>query len=287
MKSNAQLSVAMAVYNEELNLYRCLNSISSLANEIVLVDGGSTDKTIGIAEKFGAEVLYTNNPLNFHENKQKAVAACHGDWILQLDADEAVSPELALEIERVLHASQEVINNWKISEDKAKLFSRHQYLVNQRDGSKKAHGDVVAFYIPRRNFFLGKAMTYAGMYPDGVIRLFKKGHGYFPAKSVHEQIEIDGRVSWLENDLYHYSNPTLKRYLLGASRYTNELAHTMRISRQSVIRTFIPNVIVNPIFTFTNLFIRHKGFLDGIHGFLFALFSSLHYPVAWYKSLYI
>ncbi|EKD79705.1 MAG: glycosyl transferase family 2, partial [uncultured bacterium] len=99
---NIKLSVALAVYNEESNIADCLESIKGIASEIIVVDGESSDRTAQIAKHLGATVISTPNLSNFHINKQKAIDACTGDWILQLDADERVSSMLAKEIKKII-----------------------------------------------------------------------------------------------------------------------------------------------------------------------------------------
>lgn len=278
-----KLSVALATYNEESNLAKCLSSVSTWADEIVIVDGGSTDGTVTIARQFSARVIETDNPPIFHINKQKALDACQGEWILQLDADEIVPPELAAEIRTVITLSDRVIEKRPRDQKKQRLFERHQKLIEHRDGKIGGKiGEIAAFFIPRRNYFLGKPMTYAGMYPDGVIRLVKRGITRFPQGSVHEQIQVDGKVSWLTNDLVHYSNPTLGRYIAGADKYTDLLAS--RIKGRGFF-TMCSYVFLLPLFTFLNLYVRHKGILDGFRGFLFSFFSALHYPVAYIKLI--
>lgn len=278
-----KLSIAIAVWNEEANLNRCLKSVKDIADEIVLVDGGSTDRTLEIAETYQAFIIKTDNPPVFHINKQKAVAACSGEWILQIDADEEVSPMLAQEIKETITANSKKPESTRDNQ-KQELFERHQQLVELRDQiTFQKEGPIVAYFLPRRNFFLGKAMTYAGMYPDGVIRLFKRGKAMVPAKSVHEQLAIDGRVGWLEHDLYHYSNPTLKKYFSGADKYTNLLAREIAKDKRDEFSKFLSFCIIQPDTTFLLLLIRHKGILDGWHGFLFSFLSACHFPVAYYK----
>ncbi len=283
-----QLSIAVATYNEEANLQRCLLSVGGWVDEIIVVDGGSTDKTVELAKSFGAKVIETTNPPIFHINKQKALEACTGMWILQLDADEEVSAELKKEILSVIGMTDEQIQRRSIDEKKKRLFSLHQKLLEARDGEigSKA-GEIVAFFVPRRNYFLGKPMTYAGMYPDGVIRLVKNGKAHFPAKSVHEQIAVDGRVAWLESDLLHYSNPTLQRYLAGADKYTRNEAVRLKQENPNFLLLSLNYLLIKPVTTFFTLFIRHKGILDGMHGFLFSLFSSLHFPVILYRYIFL
>jgi glycosyltransferase involved in cell wall biosynthesis len=281
-----KLSAALAVYNEGRYLEKCLASLVDIVDEIVIVDGGSTDASLSIAKKYGARIILTDNPLNFHINKKKAVDACLGEWILQIDGDEEVSRPLALEIREVVDDSPEEREKRKIAPANLKLFLRHQTLVESRDHiNRPTTGDIHGYYLPRRNFFLGKAMTYAGMYPDGVIRLFQKKYATVPAQSVHEQLVVEGRVSWLNHDLLHYSNPTLSRYMTGAAKYTDLLAKEIRHEKRNEAEKFLRYCIMQPIKTFFSLLFLHKGILDGPHGILFSLFSSLHYPVAFWKSL--
>ena len=280
-----KLSVALATYNEEENIGRNLGVIKEIADEIVIVDGSSTDKTVEIAKKYGAKVVVTDNPPIFHINKQKALDACQGDWILQLDADEEVTKELAQEIKEVLRLSAKKLEERRIDSPKKKLFLKHQRLVEERDGKVGTEkGEIVAFWVPRKNYFMGRCLIYGGVYPDGVIRLAKKGKARFPCKSVHEQIEIEGRTAWLENSLIHYDSPTFARYLSRADRYTSLTAKELR--KKGVRINFINHFyyfLVKPIKIFLSLYFRHKGFLDGFPGFVWALFSGFHYPLAYIK----
>lgn len=184
-----RLSVAIATYNEAENIGACLESVKEIADEIIVVDGTSPDNTAKIAASLGAQVIITDNKSNFHLNKQMAIDACKGDWILQLDADERVSSMLAKEIKRVIQ------------------------------------GDLTqapsAYYLKRRNYFLGRWMNKGGMYPDPVIRLFQKGKARLPGKSVHELMEVDGATAWLSEDLLHLADPTFSRYLKRNNRYSS------------------------------------------------------------------
>jgi len=281
--SSPRLSVVLAVRNEEENIARCLNSVRDIADEIIVVDEHSTDKTREIAEGLGAKVYQETHHDIFHITKQKALDLAMGDWILQLDADEVVTPQLAKEIKSVIG------DQWTVNGDRNKnnLFLRHQKLIEKRDGPiGKPTGEVAGYFLPRRNMFLGKPLIHAGVYPDGVIRLVKKGYARFPQKSVHEQMEIDGKVGWLENDMEHYDSPTLKRYFTRLNRYTDLQAEELKNSKTPKnIYSFLLFTVHRPLFTFCNLFFRHLGFLDGLHGFLWSFFSSLHYPIAYFKYL--
>ena len=124
-----KLSLCLATHNEEENLGSCLESAKQIVDEVVIIDGSSTDKTVEIAKKYGARVIVTNNPPMFHVNKQKALDACKGDWILQLDADERVSPELATEIKNVINMDTEKLRNYEINLPERELFLRHERLI--------------------------------------------------------------------------------------------------------------------------------------------------------------
>jgi len=276
-----KLSVVLATRNEEKNIKECLLSVQQIADEIIVVDEGSTDRTREIAKGLGARVFKVKHEPVFHVTKQKALDKASGDWILQLDADERVTSELGSEIKNILNGK----GAEKVIGKKLRLFKKHQKLIEERDEKiGKGTGEIVAYFLPRMNFFLGRPLKYAGVYPDGVIRLVKKGSARFPQKSVHEQIEVDGKVGWLANDLEHHDSPTLSRYLSRLNRYTGLKAEEFKVS--NVGRgpfSFIFYSFCKPFFNFLKLYIRHKGFLDGVRGFLWSFFSSLHFPVAYYK----
>lgn len=246
-----KLSVALATFNEEKKLSDCLNSVEKIADEIVVVDGGSKDNTVEVAKKFGAKVIVTKNPPIFHINKQKAIDQCQGDWILQLDADEIVSPELR----------NEILSLTKLP------------LTETKD----------AYFIPRKNHFLGKWLKKGGQYPDPVIRFFKKGKAYLPCKSVHEQMEVKGETGWLRGHLLHYPYLSFSEYLTKSNRYSSLSALEMVKTGQKPTFFGYFKAEIQALKTFLNLYLWHKGFLDGFPGFVFALFSGLHHISAYVK----
>lgn len=292
------LSVVMLAVNEEKNIERCLDSVKDIADEIVIyIDNKTTDKTAELAKKYTDKVYYVEHENNFHINKQKAIEKARGEWILQLDVDEAVTPELAKEIAEVVNSSNEKLlkrvlskNNINhqlltIDHQKVHLFLRHQKLIEEREGKLgKNTGEVVAFFIPRVNLFLGKPLIHAGVYPDGVIRLIKAGKARLPAKSVHELMEVDGEVGWLFNDLEHNDTPTLSWYIARMNRYTD--LHAKELEQNKIPRNLFYLFLYTthyPLTTFFKLYFRHLGFLDGIRGFLWSALSSLHFPIAYFK----
>lgn len=278
-----KISAAIATYNEESNLANCLDAVKDLVDEIVVVDGGSIDQTVAIAKKFGAKVIETDNPPIFHINKQKSFDASKGEWILYLDADEVVSEPLAEEIRKVVTMSDQEIEDYQKKLKHRKLFLRHQQLIEKRDGSVgTADGPYVAFFFPRLNYFLGKYLRYGGVYPDGVIRLFKNKMAYLPCKSVHEQMVVKGRVGWLDHDLLHRDSPTFARYLKRNSRYVQLIASELKRARAGKDPlTMLNYLLIKPLHWFLLTQIRHKGILDGFPGLVFSFFSALRFPRAY------
>ena len=288
MAMNNTLSIVLATRNEENNIARCLESVKSIADEIIVVDEYSTDKTVEIAKKYGAKVFLEPHHDIFHITKQISLDKAKGDWILQLDADETITTELSNEIKTVINMSNdEILARTSKSKRLAELFSRHEKLIEARDGKiGKDTGEVVAFFIPRLNMFLGKPLIHAGVYPDPAIRLIKKGKAHFPAKSVHEIMQIDGQVSWLYNDMLHYDSPTLKRYLMRLNRYTDLQSEELETSKAAKnFIGFFQYTIYKPLYTFFNLYFRHLGFKDGVNGFLWSFFSASHFPIAYFKYI--
>lgn len=247
------LSVVLATFNEEKNIADCLSSVIELADEIVVVDGGSGDKTVETARKFNARVKVTNNPPIFHINKQKAIDMATKDWILQLDADERVTPSLRDEI-------------------------RNQIL--------KAKGDKNGYWISRKNWFLGRFLMKGGQYPDYTLRLYRKGKGKLPQKSVHEQAIVEGEVGYLKNSLIHMSDLSFSRYLTRYKRYTDLIAGELKDAKIGYNPIMgVKYLIILPTWWFFLTYFRHKGFMDSWQGFVFSFFSSLRFPVSYVKYL--
>ncbi len=283
-----KISVVLATYNEESNITECLQSVKDLADEVVVIDGSSSDATVQIARSFGARLIITDNPKIFHINKQKAINNATGDWILQLDADERVSKDLVQEIKKIVDMSEEQIEEYENKLPNKKLFLRHQNLVEKRDGivGEKV-GAYNAFYIPRLNYFLGKYLRYGGVYPDGVIRLVKKRKAFFPCKSVHEQMIVSGRIGWLQHDLLHMADVSFSRYLHRNNKYIDLIKDELK--RDNADKNPIQMVnhfILKPLFWFLLTQIRHKGILDGYQGIIFSFFSALRFPRAYFRYIY-
>jgi glycosyltransferase involved in cell wall biosynthesis len=245
-----KISAALATFNEEENIVDCIQSLKSVADEIIVVDGLSQDRTAELAQKLGAKVIKTTNKPMFHTNKNLAIKNCTGDWIFLIDADERVSPQLSDEIKQTI------------------------------DKNPPENG----FWINRRNWFLGGFLTKGGAYPDLVIRLFRKNKGILPEVSVHEQVSINGKVGYLKNDLLHFADPNFSRYLARADRYTTRTAEEIEKKNPGRgVTAVIYYMFIKPAITFTNIYFRHRGYVDGFRGFAWALFSAAHHFYAYVK----
>ena len=232
------LSVIVITLNEEKNIADCLKSVS-WASEIVLVDGGSTDKTLEIARGF-TEKTFVKPWEGYGASKNFGLEHCTGDWVLWLDADERVTPGLAEELKGIL--------------------------ANDTTSP-------VAFEIPRKAFFLGKWIRHCGWYPGHVLRLFRRKAGHFSENKVHERLEVSGEKGRLRSDLLHYTDPNLWHYFEKFNRYTTLAAEELSGNRA---RFKISQLIVRPFWVFVRMYILKRGFLDGIHGLVLSVLSAAY-----------
>jgi glycosyltransferase involved in cell wall biosynthesis len=243
----------MIAMNEEENLPRTLESVR-WADEIVVVDSGSTDASMEIARKFGARV-FEEPWKGFAAQKNSAIAHATGEWVLSLDADEEVGPELAQEIGRLLA-------------DEPPLS---------------------AYRIPRLNHFFGRPLLYGGYWPDPKLRLFRRGTARFEERPVHETLKADGPVGRFAAPLLHHCYPTMEDYIEHMNRYSSEgarlLAQSGRDSKS--LPAFLCNAIVNPAATFIYNYFFRLGFLDGREGLLLHLNHSVYIHWKFIKAWWI
>jgi glycosyltransferase involved in cell wall biosynthesis len=251
-----QLSVALITFNEEANLARTLASLQPLIadgrGEIIVVDSGSTDGTVAIARSAGAKV-FVEPWKGFAAQKNSALEKARGDWILSLDADESLEPDLASEI--------------------AALLS------NANSGSP-----IAGYTIPRKNHFLGRWVRHGGFWPDRKLRLFRRGMAAFEDRLVHEDARLkDGPTAALQHALVHHSYPTLSDYIQHMNHYSSlgaEMAVAKGHSRFSLL-----NIVLRPAATFVYNYFFRLGFLDGREGLLLHLYHAVYvswkYAKAW------
>jgi glycosyltransferase involved in cell wall biosynthesis len=241
------LSVVVITYNEEANICRLLESVR-LADEHIILDCGSVDRTVEIARTFGARI-FCESWKGYSAQKNSAIAKATGDWILSLDADEAVEPELMDEIRYTLD---------------------HNPPVN-------------GYYIARKNYFLDRWMRHGGYYPDRKLRLFRRGLGRFGERPVHEVVQVDRPTGTLNRALVHNAYPTLEGYIGQMNRYSSMGAEI--VVARGCGHFSIVNIVINPLATFLYNYIFRLGLLDGPEGLLLHLYHSAYvswkYAKAW------
>ncbi len=265
------LSVVIITCNEETNLRRTLDSVVPLVcdgGEVIIVDNGSTDRTLDIAREFGAKV-FVEEWKGYAAQKNSAIAKATCDWVLSLDADEAVGPELANEI----------------AEWVALLSPSGECRATMRDTGEgnKVGMNFAGFSIPRKNYFLGRWIKHAGFYPDAKLRLFRRSKGRFVERPVHEVMEVDGPTGTLKGALDHHTYPSLSGYIDTMNRYSSlgaEIAASKGQDRFSFL-----NIVLRPLATFISMYLLRLGLLDGREGLLLCLYHSVYvswkYAKAW------
>ena len=265
------LSVVIITYNEEGNIGRTLGSVQALVadgkGEIIVVDSGSSDRTVEIAKSFGAKV-FIEEWKGYAGQKNSAIDKASGDWILSLDADEEVERELGRLIAfvvsvRPLHPKEE--------------------LVTAIHGTRMSHADVTGYWMRRRNKFLGRWIRHGGFWPDPKLRIFRKGTGRFEDRAVHEDVQLVGETGQLEGTLIHHSYPTLSDYIDHMNRYSS-LGAEMVVA-QGRVRFSAFNIVLRPMATFIYNYFFRLGFLDGREGLLLHLYHAAYvswkYAKAW------
>jgi glycosyltransferase involved in cell wall biosynthesis len=267
------LSVVIITFNEEANIGRTLESVQSLVrdpnSEIIVVDSGSTDRTVELARSYGATV-FIEEWKGYAAQKNSAIDKASGDYVLSLDADEEVSAELSEEIARNLESAEGTRN------------------LRQ----PMADGNIVpifvnGFWISRKNYFLGRWIKHGGFWPDRKLRLFRCGTGRFRETAVHETLalgEHNGKTSRrLSGALIHHSYPTLSDYIEHMNRYSSLGAGTA--ASQGNKRFAVINIILRPLATFVYNYFFRLGFLDGREGLLLHLYHAVYvswkYAKAW------
>jgi glycosyltransferase involved in cell wall biosynthesis len=239
-----KISVAIITKNEETNIRECLESLR-FADEIVVVDNGSTDKTREICRKYGARV-FEEDWQGFARQKNSAVAKTRNRWVLNVDADERIPAALQEEIARVLDRNSPV------------------------DG----------YFLARKNYFLGKWIRRCGWYPDFNLRLFRKDRGRFEDREVHERVQVQGEVGYLQNPLEHFTYRSLSDFIQRVDRYSTLAAREMRKEGRRFRYT---DLFLRPPFTFMQMYLIRAGFLEGYFGVLLSILYSFYTFVKYSK----
>jgi len=236
--SSANLSVIIITHNEERNIVECLESVS-WADQLVVVDSRSTDRTAELARTLTSNV-FVEEWSGYGGMKNFALSKCRNEWVLWLDADERVSPELRAEIESVIR--------------------------------ENSHG-MSGFEVARRAYFLGHWIAHCGWYPGYVVRLFRRKGASFTTSRVHERLNVDGSVGRLKNDLLHFTDDTLYHYFTKFNRYTTLAAEDLA---EQNYRFSLYDLAVRPPFSFFKMYVLRRGFLDGMPGLILSLASSAY-----------
>lgn len=238
------LSVILITKNEAANIVDCLASVA-FADEIIVVDSGSTDATRELAAAHGAKVTLTPDWPGFGPQKNRALDLATCDWVLSIDADERVTPELAQEIQGILRGEPSA--------------GTHQ------------PSPPTAYRIARLSNFGGRWIRHSGWWPDHVLRLFRRGTARFKDVAVHESVVTDAPVATLNAHFLHYPYASLEHYIEKINHYSSEAAAMMHARGK---KTSILGAWGHSIWTFVRIYLLRKGFLDGREGFILAMMGS-------------
>lgn len=237
-----KISVVVSAYNEEKNIENCLKSLK-FADELIVIDNGSTDRTAELAKKYADKILtQKNDPQKIDIQKNLGIEKATGDWILIVDADEHVSEELAKEIKSTVESD--------------------------------ANNHIAGYWIPRKNYIFGKWIENAGWYPDPQLRLVKKGKGKYSLIHVHEPIKIEGETGDLKNHIIHNNYESIAQFIAKTSLYAqNEAEFLLKNGYQF---TYL-DAIRFPLKEFLNRFFARKGYKDGLHGLMLSLLMAFYH----------
>lgn len=233
-----KLSVVISAYNEAHTIGRCLGSVS-FADEIIVIDNESLDDTAKVARTYTKNVFRQKNLLMLNTNKNVGFAKATGDWILNLDADEVVPPELANEILEII-ATNPVENG---------------------------------FWIKRKNISFGKWIEHGLWWPDKQLRLFRRGKGAFPCVHIHEYIQVEGSSGQIRTPYDHYNYESIHQYLTKIDRASTSEALSLQESHY-VLSWF--DAIRFPLSDFLKIYFAQHGYRDGLHGLVLALFQAFY-----------
>lgn len=236
-----KLSVVISAFNEEKMIEACLQSVKTLADEIVVVDNNSTDTTAKIAKKYTQRVFtQKNDPTSIDTQKNFGFAKATGDWILSIDADERVTQELAEEIKDAITTTK-----------------------------------AVGFWIPRRNILFGKWIQHTGWYPDEQLRLFRKGKGVYKDKHVHEDLVVDGTVEHLHECIVHENYQTIRQFVeRNLLRYAPNEAENLLAKGYTF--SYI-DALWFPTREFLSRYFAREGYKDGLHGLMLSLLLAAYH----------
>lgn len=296
-----QLSVVIITFNEEANIGRTLESVQPLVSdgkgEIVVVDSGSTDRTVEIATSHGANV-FIEEWKGYAAQKNSAIDKAFGDWILSMDADESLdigtADTIAILVSKSQGATQAEVENLarplggdSLDTVEAVMAHEEAFDLHRKKPPEDYPLSLSGYWFPRKNYFLGRWIKHGGFWPDPKLRLIRRGYARFESRSVHETLKVDGYTARVKRGaLIHHSYPTLSDYIEHMNRYSS-LGAEMVIAKGKMRFSFL-NIVLRPLFTFTYNYFFRLGFLDGREGLLLHLYHAVYvswkYAKAWELS---
>lgn len=234
--ADMNISVVVITKNEEANIERCLRSVD-WADEVVVLDSGSTDRTVEISRELGARVSVTTDWPGFGPQKNRALELATGDWVLSLDADEWVTPDLR----------DEILN-----------------AISDPNGA-------TAFRVPRLSSFCGRFMRHSGWWPDYVTRLFRRGAARFSDDVVHERVIAEGKTGTLREPIMHETFVDLDELLQKMNNYSSLAAQEMWDGGR---KAGFAGAVLRGLWAFIRTYFLRGGFLDGREGFMLAVATA-------------
>ena len=274
------LSVVLITYNEETNLARTLESVKPLVRdglgEIIVVDSGSSDKTVEIAKSFGAKV-FTEEWKGYAAQKNSAIEKATGEWVLSLDADEELDGPLQKALATTLECLERV-DTLERQADAHPVMMQDARAELGKCINLKGDQKVAGIWIARKNEFLGRWIRHGGFWPDPKLRFFRRGSGRFEDRAVHETVQVSGPTARLQRGaLLHHCYPTISDYIEHVNRYSS-LAAEMAVAEGRTGFSVI-NIALRPPLTFIYNYFFRLGFLDGREGLLQHLYHAVY--VSW------
>ena len=246
------LGISLIAHNEEKQIANAIES-AMFADDIVLINCESTDKTVEIAQKFPKVRIFDRaNNKNLNLNKSFGFEQLTTDWIFYLDPDEVITPQLAAEIRQIINSDSE----------------------------------CCAYKLPRKNFFFERWLSHGGQYPDTQLRLFKRGKAAFPNKHVHEMLKVEGKTGRLKEAFEHHPYPYVEDYVRKMNFYTTFQANFwIEQNLSPSIFNTLKFMFFKPYFRFLRRYLLKAGFKNGWQGFVAAIGDSFQHAVSYAKFL--
>ena len=237
-----KLSLTVITKNEEAVIRRCIESVD--AEEVIVVDSGSSDRTVEICRELGARVVVTEDYPGNGPQKNRALDLATGDWVLSLDADEWITPELREEIRALMQTSPDGVGGYRIR---------------------------------RLSSFCGKFMRHSGWWPDWIVRLCRRGQGRFNDELVHDRMAVQGEMRDAQGWILHEAYTELEEMIAKMNRYSSEGA---RMLARKGHRSSVTGALLHGVWAFFRTYLLQGGFLDGREGLMVAVSTA---EVTYYK----